>query len=60
MKGHRAERVGWTQNSDSTAETDLSRERAHLRERMGVLDGEEERFKEAKKMKKPLDTGRPR
>jgi len=30
-------------------EKDLSRERALLPERTGVLDGEEKRFKEAKK-----------
>jgi len=28
--------------------------------RMGVPDGEEKRFKEAKKMKNPLDNGRLR
>ena len=29
------------------------------RECTGVLDGKEKRFKEAKKDKQPLDTGRP-
>jgi hypothetical protein len=33
----------------STTETDLSSERAHPRERGGVLDEQEKRFKEAKK-----------
>ena len=34
----------------STTEKDLSSEKAHLRERMGVLDGEKKKnFKEAKK-----------
>ena len=33
----------------STTEKDPPKERALLRERTGVLDGEEKRFKEAKK-----------
>jgi hypothetical protein len=33
----------------STAEKDLSRERAHLRERTGVLEGEEKKIQRGKK-----------
>jgi len=40
----------------STTEKDPTRERALLRERTGVLDGEEKKIQRAKKMKKPLDT----
>jgi len=33
----------------STAEKELSSERAHLRKRMGVLDGEEQKIQRGKK-----------
>jgi len=52
--------VGWTRTR-LTTEEDWSSEGALLRIRIGVSGGEEKRFKEAKKkMKNPLDNGRPR
>ena len=44
----------------STAEKDLSNEKAHLRRRTGVLDEEEEKIQRGKKDEEPLDSGRPR
>jgi hypothetical protein len=49
MKEHGAERVGWTRKQRSTAEKDLSSERAHLRKRTGVLDAEEKKIQRGKK-----------
>jgi hypothetical protein len=60
MKEHGAEDT----EQRSTTEKDPSRERALLRQRTGVPNGDKKRkaqgFTEAEKMKKPLDTGRPR
>ena len=48
MKEHGAERVGG-HGQRSTTEKDPSRERALLRQRMGVLDGEEQKTQRGKK-----------
>jgi hypothetical protein len=48
MKEHGAERVGG-HGKRSATEKDPSRERALLRKRTGVLEGEEQGFTEAKK-----------
>jgi hypothetical protein len=48
MKEHGAERVGG-HGQRSTTEKDPSRERALLRQRMGVLDGEEQKIQRGKK-----------
>ena len=52
----RAERVGWTQNSESTAEKDPPDERALSRKRTGVTAGENQRLPTGKKDEKTLLT----
>jgi hypothetical protein len=48
-EGTRAERVGWTQNSDRRRKQISLGKGRTCAERMGVLDGEEEKIQRGKK-----------